>query len=539
MRSPGRGDAAALWHHRAVRRVLVITAVAMVSGNGCRSSAPAPAAPLHHSEVHVDRRVELISIVERLAGAPPYTAAASTPYVADVDRSFGSLADDPAVAATRALIEHHGISFDAPMDLAVHLDDKLALRGPLTDERWRGIDIAGYVAKLQAFAARGQLDAFLAGHGAYFAAVEARLRSEIEREDPQSWFDALFGPRAGARTIVVPGLLEGPNNYGVRFEARDGALEMYQVIGLAEPDAQGLVTLTEPVLELLVHEMAHSYINPMFATRRDALEAAGKAVFALVEPAMRRQSYTTWNVMLNEAGVRAVTALYVRDRKGASAATTTTREQVRLGFVWTAELTDLLAGYERGRHGDLAAFMPELEAWLGALAARYAAHGIPQPGFLGPIDAAIQPDATFVVPAADGPLARYVRAVHDRLFAGAPLASELPAHGHAIAYGTPASPPIAATAARAGWRISSDGIELGSQRFSGSGLVLVACWPRDGDPQHGVVVYAAGDEADLVGINSVRHGSTDWLVARRTGNGFEPIASGNFPRAADGSWQLP
>ena len=44
-------------------------------------------------EVRVDRRIELVSIVERLAGAHAYTTGAPTAYTAEVDRAFGALAD--------------------------------------------------------------------------------------------------------------------------------------------------------------------------------------------------------------------------------------------------------------------------------------------------------------------------------------------------------------------------------------------------------------------------------------------------------------
>src|SRR5207302_6598940 len=100
---------------------------------------------------------------------------------------------------------------------------------------------------------------------------------------------------------------------------------MYQVIGLGTPDAQGLPIVDESMIETLVHEMAHSFINPLFERHATELLRAAEQIFALVAEPMRHQAYATPQTMLNESGVRAITVLYVRDRKGPDAAAQATR----------------------------------------------------------------------------------------------------------------------------------------------------------------------------------------------------------------------
>jgi hypothetical protein len=41
-------------------------------------------------------------------------------------------------------------------------------------------------------------------------------------------------------------------------------------------------------------------------------------------------------------------------------------------------------------------------------------------------------------------------------------------------------------------------------------------------------VYTAADPRDLIEINSLRHGGTDWLIGHRTEHGFEKVAAGNW-----------
>jgi hypothetical protein len=107
-----------------------------------------------------------------------------------------------------------------------------------------------------------------------------------------------------------------------------------------------------------------------------------------------------------------------------------------------------------------------------------------------------------------------------------------------ILYGTPRSNPILAKMLkRFGWNLEKNGIALGERAFSGEGLVLIACQPHPENPRQVVTVYAAGQDKDLVGINNLFHGPTDWIVARRDAQGqFHEVAKGDFPRDSQGRW---
>jgi len=52
-----------------------------------------------------------------------------------------------------------------------------------------------------------------------------------------------------------------------------------------------------------------------------------------------------------------------------------------------------------------------------------------------------------------------------------------------------------------------------------------------------VLIYAAAESADVVGLNKLFHGPIDWVIVGRDENGERTtLASGNFPRAMDGTW---
>lgn len=355
-------------------RALILCILVACKGD---ASPPAPspnppvAAASSASTVRVDRRIELLSILHRLNGHRAYTEAPATPYVQAVDATFGPFKNHPAVAATQALQASHSITWDAPLILAVHLDDQLQLVNPgelpEIDPRFTGADVEAYAATLRDFARDTKLDAFLASQRSYIAEVESSGRAMIAKENAVAWFDQFFGAKAKARYIVVPGLLTGTHNMGVRATLPDGTQQFYQVLGIHAAD--GLPTTDDASVALLVHEMAHSYVNPLVATHRAALEAAGTRLYALVEEPMKKQAYGTWKTFVDESIVRAVVVIYLLDRKGKEAANTEARQQISLAFRWTPQISKVLIRYqaERATYADFAAFMPELIKTFDAL----------------------------------------------------------------------------------------------------------------------------------------------------------------------------
>lgn len=340
-------------------RVLVLVVACVL---GCKTSSPPPQVAAQTIDVHVDRRVELFSLLQRLNHAREYMATPKTAYVAAVDAHFAVHTEHPAVVATRELREA-GIGYDGPMWLAVQLDDQLQLRAPPLDPRWANVDIEAYLAKVRDFVTASGFDAFLATHRGYFTRIEERMRTAIEKENPRAWFDDFFGARPGAKFIVVPSLLVGTHNFGPHTND-----ELYQLIGVVRVDFDELPTFDALTLELTIHEMAHSYINPLFEQHRAALQPHGERLFAQVADAMKKQAYPRWDIFLNEQGVRAVTALYLRERKGVTVADAAIAREDGRGFRWTRPLVELYAEYRgaRQQYSDLAAFMPRIVAMFAA-----------------------------------------------------------------------------------------------------------------------------------------------------------------------------
>ena len=323
-------------------------------------AAPAP-------DVRVDPDVELFSILFRLAGAPEYNHVSSfSPYGKAVKEHFAAHADHPAVRHARALRASRGIAYDAVMSLAVHAREDLSKRPPHLEKRWTVGEARAFRALVREFRAVSGFDEFWKKHEAFYGKVAANFRETARKNAHLDWFDRFFGEQAKGRTVVYLGLLNGTMNYGVRNStALTPVLGMYRwndETGLPEPAPQ--------FVPLLVHEIAHSYVNPLVDMHFESCADAAQALFFSRYDQFRKQAYPSGRIVAYESVVRAVVHRHLR-ANGRKADSDRQMVADRLnGFAWTPELVALLDRYEGKDGARFADFMPEVAAFFRVQAKR-------------------------------------------------------------------------------------------------------------------------------------------------------------------------
>jgi len=332
--------------------------------------------------VGVDPRIELFSIVFRLAGNNEYTQGRVPSYLDAIDRYFAAYRDHPAVKLARELAETDGVSFNAPMDLAVHLDavPSLTERIPLDsasiglDERWHGVKARRFVETLRSFVIDTKFVDFLKSQQPLYDATNARLRNFVETDLDLAWYTRFSGVNPPVRLIVVPGLVNGGPSYAAGFTGADGVTEMYAIPGVWQVDAQGLPLFSGSFLDVTVHEFAHSYFNSLIDKRYSEVAKAGDELYLQTASAMRRQAYGDGKTLLDESLVRAATIRYLFDHQNPEAARRAIESERNNSFLWIADLTDLLATYEKQRdtYPTLETFMPNVVRFFNDAPPRFA-----------------------------------------------------------------------------------------------------------------------------------------------------------------------
>ena len=335
----------------------------------------------HSLRVVVDPRVELMSLIFRLAGNREYNMARVESYAEDAEKQFGKFRDHAVVNLAQELRGTHGVSYDAVMSMAVHLTDAehLKLKVPLQpwpeglDKRWTAPDVGNFLAAAQQFVKDSSFQEFLDQHRPLYQTTVARMQTLMEKEGHLEWFDAYFGQRPQAGFTVALGLLNGGGCYGPHVRAADGREELYCVLGVWQTDKQGLPEFTPNVLDTVVHEFCHSYANPLIGRHQAELSASGEALFAQVAARMRSQAYGSAHTMLCESLVRACTVRYLRQYEGEEAARLAIRAEKGKGFLWMQEMSDLLGEYEahREQYPTLEDFSPRLVAFFAESAKNF------------------------------------------------------------------------------------------------------------------------------------------------------------------------
>lgn len=351
---------------------------------GLSSAEPPASRPAGRPAIRavVDPRVELMSIIFRLAGNPEYNMPNSQSVYADeVKKHFSKYRNHPVVLAAQRLRASRGVSYDAVMSMAVHVSDTVELKervpfdqppdAIMLDPRWKTEEARDFLKQARLFVEHARFAAFVEQHRDFYASAAARLDAALGNRDLRQWFDSYFGTTAEVQLRPVVGLLNGGGCYGPSFRPAAGPVEMYSIIGAYKFDHEGLPEFDSNTALTAVHEFAHSYANPLVDKHLDTMLDAAQRIFSTCEDEMRRQAYGNASTLLRESMVRACTVRYVADTTGKAAAATAARQEADHGFTWVSDLSRLLAEYEgrRDRYPTLEAFMPRVVDFFNRYAA--------------------------------------------------------------------------------------------------------------------------------------------------------------------------
>ncbi len=359
-------------------------AVALVSAvlAGTRAAEPSRAAA-DALEVRVDPRVELLSIVFRLAGHPEYNQENSrSPYSVAVEEWFAAHREHSVVTEARRLRATRGVSYDAPMTLAVHLGDPPDMeervpfepRPARLDARWEPAEARNFAALLRDFARASRYMEFCAAHRLRYVEVEKRMQAKLGERAYREWLAKFFGARPQASFRVIPALLTGGSCFSVGVIHPNGSEEILPVIGIWKWDGDGLPLFDDGFVPTVVHEFVHSYTNPLVDAHAKALDPPAERIFRHCRPTMELQAYGSARILLYESLVRACVVRHVAATEGEEATARAIREEEeRNGFEWMGALAELLARYEtaRARFATLGDFMPEIIRFFERYAVEY------------------------------------------------------------------------------------------------------------------------------------------------------------------------
>jgi len=347
----------------------VLSLLVLLQAAGFPQSGP----PLR---IGVDRRVELMAILFKLAGAGEFNQNNFVQYNADIQRQFGSFRDHEAVTRARELHDRSGISFSAVMAVAIRLTDPPELRERVAFDSaggWRAPpdEVRRFVEAARRFAVEAHADDFFAAHRVLYDTANARLRRPIDRLADLQWLSDFFGVPPDRDFVVVPMLANSETSFGPCMQPPNGRIECYSILGHHWTDSAGFPLYDDGFVGTLVHEAGHGYVNPLANARRVDFERTAPRVHAQVADAMNAQAYP-WASMVNESLLHAVEARYAVAHQGPSVLPKFFADQRRQSWFWVEELYNLYSDYvaDRRTFPTFAGFMPRVIAYFDSLPER-------------------------------------------------------------------------------------------------------------------------------------------------------------------------
>jgi len=328
----------------------------------------------------VDERVEILSIVFRLAGAKEYSQDYNKKYVADINTYFDAYKNSGIVEFIKENRNKNGLGYDAVMSMALHLSFKngkfsqIKEKVNFLDKRWEKVDKKQFVSLLSQFYKNTNFQQFFNNHSADYKNAEDKYQTTILSDFNQDWYSKFYGKKANEDYNIILGYGNGGGNYGIKTHPENQKEKVNAVVGIWSFDKDGSAIFDKNEFQpLLIHEFNHSFINYILemGDNKSKLENSGKIIYELVKEDMESQAYGNWETMINESLVRAAVIHYMMDNKYSQKDIDEEISiQEKRKFLWIKDLVELLGKFDNNRkqYPTLESFYPEIISFYNQLA---------------------------------------------------------------------------------------------------------------------------------------------------------------------------
>lgn len=321
----------------------------------------------------VNENVELMSILSRMAGFPEYNMDMAGQYIKDMDNYFKDNTEHQAVHYMKELRNKYGISYDAVMSMAVHLDNRNGTLSlieediPTLEKRWKNVDKDEFLSYLNNFYKDTKFNEFFRSHKDLYEKGLKSYQDNVINHFNIDWYSDFYGNEPQETFSVIIGFCNGGGNYGVNRQITGKMKEVFAIVGYYV-DKKETPMYSKEYLPTLIHEFNHSFINhyldenkyPIYVKQ---LEPAATNLFISSHWSMSKQAYGNWKTMINESLVRAAVICYMLDNEyEPEEIRNVLLEQVQRNFRWMPELVSLLRKYEKkqSKYGNFEKFYPNI-----------------------------------------------------------------------------------------------------------------------------------------------------------------------------------
>ncbi|MCB0705188.1 MAG: DUF4932 domain-containing protein [Saprospiraceae bacterium] len=329
-------------------------------------------------EPSVDERVELLSIVFRLADCQEYSSRRFPKYVENIEEHFIPYKDHELIKYITKKLRKRGIGYDAVMKMAISITETypfepiVPFSNEIPEQRWGEKQATKFLKLLNRFYIDADCRNFFDANKPLYKTASQNFNKVFEELDV-SWYQRFYGENPKGAFKIVIGLGNGGGNYGPKISI-DGTEVVYAIMGTWSVDSLGMpVYEIDDYFSTLLHEFNHSFVNHVVEKYHSGLAASGKEIYRVLQTRMEAQAYGIWQTMYAEAVVRAAVIKYLKDHNYPEEfVKAELDDQINRGFLWTDKLVVELERYDQNRdkYPSLESFMPEIVTFFDGISGK-------------------------------------------------------------------------------------------------------------------------------------------------------------------------
>lgn len=322
----------------------------------------------------VDERVELLSIVMRLAGVEEFASGMIPEYNRKVDDFFSVYADHPVVTTARKMKRKYAFRRDAVLSLAIHLKiegDSVFFDPALTTQ---GMDSRSdqeltpvFIRELNDFYKTTDAKRFFSSVREFYRDFGLCADTLLVDRIDDKWFDEFFGWHASDYCVVQTLLIGDYSFYAGAVDREGKEITYFSIRGFLDKDKQP-ASDWELARSAVLRGMAHTYVNSLMDENMQAFKPYVKTIYKRMGNGLDSWPYSETEAVLYEGFARGIEVFYMQffeEDIGKKL-----REEETRGFYWLDVFSDLLTEYDscRKEYKTMRDFMPRIVLFYKDLA---------------------------------------------------------------------------------------------------------------------------------------------------------------------------
>ena len=326
--------------------------------------------------VTIDPRIELLSVVGVLADHQGLTNY-DIRYKQEILNHFSDHRDHHAVTFLRGVMAR-ALASDAYAIVVIHLSQPPALNfeSPVNDEGYitrafgGDVNIIAFVDGLRDFASDSNFNDFFASNHDFYESLRSETLAKLGNTDYMAVLEQYLGEKQGSYHIILGPLLHH-GGFGPSIVRDEGVTDLFSIIGPVRendgiPDFGDLARLQD----VLWHEFAHSFVDPITAAHLESVEKYSALYTPIADQMASAGGYMNWQTTVNEHIIRAITCRLFHSEIGPEAGAKALESERRKGFKYIDAIYSKLLVYEdnRATYGSLKSYYPEIIAAFGEIA---------------------------------------------------------------------------------------------------------------------------------------------------------------------------